>query len=86
MQITNLRRVDGAGVLAYFDVRLSPELELLDWHLKRSRTGQLRTFPPQTRDTRGSAVRIAPEIYDQITAQAVAIFRGQVATHDRNQD
>ncbi|WMT88665.1 hypothetical protein NO932_08685 [Pelagibacterium sp. 26DY04] len=86
MKITNLRPLRDAGVLAYFDVRLSPEVELLDWHLKRSRSGQLRTFPPQTRDTRGSAARVAPEVYDQITAQAVEIYEGQVAGHDRSAD
>ncbi|WP_332716679.1 hypothetical protein [Pelagibacterium mangrovi] len=82
MHITNLRPVEGAGgALATFDVRLTPEIELRDWTLKRTANGW-RSFQPRVREGR-TPIWLAPHVLDEITQLARTQMEGD-AHNDRS--
>ena len=73
MQIQNLRPT---AVGATFNVRLTPDIELRDWCLKRTSAGW-KTFPPRVRDGR-SSICLAEPLHEQITRAARAAMEGAV--------
>jgi hypothetical protein len=80
MEITNLwpNTWPGSNIAARFDVRLAPELVLCGLHLKRTREGTYRTYPPKIGPR--SAFHIAPELAAKMSAAAIeALGRA----HDR---
>lgn len=80
MEIQNLRPSAAGGCLATFDIEVAPGLRLTSWQLRRSPSGQWRTFPPSPRNGTPAAIT-SPEVRDTITAAAAAAYGGQTP-HD----
>lgn len=75
MRILSIRPAPsgGTGVLAVFDVELSPDVRLLDVVLHRNRAGQRRVWPPKVGDRR--IITLSPALSDSIAAAAEAELR-----------
>lgn len=85
MRILNIRPASppgGTGVIAVFDVDLSEEIRLFDVVLKRTRAGDLRSWPAKLAGRPSAAIR--QDLADRITRAAVAaIEAGRPHAHNR---
>ncbi|UYQ70663.1 hypothetical protein OF122_11315 [Pelagibacterium flavum] len=81
MEVKNLRPIRDAGTLvATFDLQATPEITLIDWQLRRTKSG-LRAFPPSPRHGRASA-RVEPATFEQIARLAAAAYQEGSARND----
>ena len=60
----------GTGLLAFFDVEITPDVRVLDVALHRNRAGQRRVWPPKNGDRR--VISFSPALSDSIAAAAEA--------------
>lgn len=75
MKIISIRPTasGGTGVLAVFDVELTPDVRVLDVVLHRNRVGQRRVWPPKNGDRR--VITFSPELSQSIGDAAEAAMK-----------
>lgn len=81
MNILNLRPSGEGGAVATFDIDVAPGLRLTTWQLRRSPSGEWRTFPPSPRNGTPAAIT-SPELREQITQSATELFLKGAAAHE----
>ena len=80
MKILNLRPSGEGGAVATFDIDIAPGLRLTTWQLRKTPSGEWRTFPPSPRNGTPAAIT-SPELRDQITRSASEIYTKGAAAH-----
>ncbi|MEQ1950546.1 hypothetical protein [Mesorhizobium sp. CN2-181] len=80
MKILSIRRLQAPGAEARFDVEINEQLRLFGLLLKRSQSGQWRTYAPNSCGKHVASFH--PDLATRITAAATAALGG--AAHDRS--
>lgn len=84
MRILAVRPESSGPVFARFDVRLSDDVRLNDFALRRNARGEVRCFPPRKAGV--NFANIAPALAEQITTAAVAAYESAAAHESAQTD
>jgi hypothetical protein len=73
----------GPGIIARFDLELSPDVRLHHLQLSRTRIGMYRVFAANVRGTEtvGACAHFAPEFAARVVALALSELNGRAEAH-----
>lgn len=81
MKILGFRPTAGPRLVAYFDVEVADNLRIYNMELRRTSSGQLRSYAPKAGGKH--AATFHPSLATEITRAAEAVLKGQ-QPHDRS--
>ncbi|CAN7501480.1 hypothetical protein [Mesorhizobium caraganae] len=70
MKVLNIRRLQGSGAIARFDIEITEHLRLFSLNLKKTADGRIRAFAPHAIGRHTASFH--PVLAQQITEAAVA--------------